>query len=220
MKLDIQYFDAKQEVAICWRHLPHWSQAGTLCFLTWRTKDSIPTPLVDQWQRERAHWLLQHGIEKSKQDWRGHFAELSPELQVEYHRRFTDRWDEWLDAGHGAAILRRRDLATIVADSLLHFDGERYLLTDFVVMPTHVHLLAAFPHEDAMLQQCESWKRFTATQLNRRIGAKGRFWQEDDFDHLVRSEQHFEHYRQYIAANGPYARLKEDEYLHYSKPLA
>jgi type I restriction enzyme R subunit len=125
-----------------------------------------------------------------------------------------------LDAGHGAAVLRNPDLAKIVGDSLLHFDGDRYLLTDYVVMPTHVHVLAAFLDEDAMLLQCESWKHFTATKINRLIGAKGRFWQEDDFDHLVRSELHFEHYRRYIAENGPQARLKKDEYLHFSKSLA
>ena len=33
-------------------------------------------------------------------------------------------------------------LAQIVADSLLHFNGDRYWMGDLVVMPNHVHLLA------------------------------------------------------------------------------
>ncbi len=220
MKLsDLQYFDRKQDVAILWRQLPHWPQAGTLCFMTWRTADSVPVELVKRWERERATWLSAHDIEKSHDDWRSRLAELPLETQDEYHRRFTEQWDEWLDRGYGAAVLRRRELATIVGDSLAFFDGDRYVLTDYIVMPTHVHLLAAFPHEEAMLRQIESWKHFTATQINRRIGSKGRFWQEDEFDHLVRSEMHFEHYRRYIAQNGPQAKLSDDEYLHYSKPL-
>lgn len=31
--------------------------------------------------------------------------------------------------------------AKIVADALRHFDGERYELASFVVMPNHVHVL-------------------------------------------------------------------------------
>jgi putative transposase len=87
-------------------------------------------------------------------------------------------------------------------------------------MPNHVHLLAAFPDEEAMLAQCESWKHYTATQINRRLGENGRFWQQDGFDHLVRSEEQWEYLRRYIAANPARARLSEGEYLHFSKKLS
>ena len=87
--------------------------------------------------------------------------------------------------GTAACALRQTELAKIVADSLRHFDGDRYALLDFVVMPNHVHLLATFPDKASMLEQCESWKHFTATRINRRLGTKGRFWQQDAFDHLV-----------------------------------
>jgi len=69
----------------------------------------------------------------------------------------------------------------------MHFDGDRYEIMDFVIMPNHVHWLVAFPAEDLMLRQCESWKRFTTTKINQVIGRQGRFWQQDGFDHLVRS---------------------------------
>lgn len=48
---------------------------------------------------------------------------------------------------HVACLLRQPVLAKIVADSLRHFDGDRYCLGDFVVMPNHVHLLVAFGSE-------------------------------------------------------------------------
>ena len=38
----MQIFDPKQEFCIVERRLPHWSQAGTITFVTWRTWDSIP----------------------------------------------------------------------------------------------------------------------------------------------------------------------------------
>jgi putative transposase len=115
--------------------------------------------------------------------------------------------------------LRRPDFAAIVAKSLRHFDAERYILLDFVVMPNHIHLLASFPDEAMMLAQCESWKHFTANQINRQLQEKGRFWQQDAFDHLVRSEQQLSYLRQYIAGNPQRARLRPDEFVLYSKAL-
>ena len=105
-----------------------------------------------------------------------------------------------------------------MADSLLHFDGDRYDLTDFVVMPNHVHVLVAFPDESSMLAQCDSWKHFTTTQINRALGRKGRFWQQDGFDHLVRSVEQFEYLRRYIAENPRRANLQLGEFRHFSKP--
>lgn len=70
-------------------------------------------------------------------------------------------------------MLRQPEVSAIVAESLLHFDGDRYLLTDFAVMPNHVHLLVAFPDADAMLLQCTSWKPYTATKINRLVHQKG-----------------------------------------------
>jgi type I restriction enzyme R subunit len=100
---------------------------------------------------------------------------------------------------------------------LLHFDGEHYLMTDFVVMPNHVHLLAAFVDEEGMLAQCDSWKHFTARRINQRLGTKGRVWQQDGFDRLVRSVPHFEAFRRYIAENPKKAGLSQGEFVHYSR---
>ena len=107
--------------------------------------------------------------------------------------------------------------AETVSDSLQYANGELYEVTDFVVMPNHIHLLAAFASEEAMLRQCESWKHFTARKINRRIGAEGRFWQRDEFDHLVRSEEQLQHFRKYIADNPTKASLNAGEYLYWSK---
>jgi putative transposase len=71
-----------------------------------------------------------------------------------------------------------------------------------------------------MLTQCESWKHYTAVQLNRRLRRRGRFWQQDGFDHLVRSAEQFEYLRRYIADNPHRASLSPGEFVHWSKPLA
>jgi REP element-mobilizing transposase RayT len=86
----------------------------------------------------------------------------------------------------------------------------------FARMPNHVHILTAFASEEAMLAQCESWKHYMARHINALLGRKGRFWEPDAFDHLVRSPEEFE--RLQVHAENPLrAGLRAGEYLHYRK---
>ena len=145
-------------------------------------------------------------------------------------------------------MLREPELSQIVMNSLLHFDNDRYVLTDAVVMPNHVHVLVAFRDEDSLITQCKSWKHFTATQINRWLRAKnaceenlsrgttelrssvvprprfqpppsGEFWQVEQFDHLVRSPEEFDKYRRYIAENPGNARLPAGSFRYFTKEL-
>jgi type I restriction enzyme R subunit len=119
----------------------------------------------------------------------------------------------YLDRGYGACLLREERLSNIVAKSLRSFDGMRYRLADFVVMPNHVHLLACLLGDVQIEWQCKSWKRFMATEINRELGRRGRIWQEESFDYMVRSNSQFEHFQRYIAENPVKARLQPGEYL-------
>jgi type I restriction enzyme R subunit len=213
-------FDPDQEVGVILRRLPHWSQPGTITFITWRTWDSLPERVIRQWQSEGDAWLKKRGIDPSAPDWQNQLQRQDVSLVKEFKRILADRWNDHLDDCHGACVLRRPELSGIVADSLRHFDGDRYELTDFVVMPNHVHILAAFPCTEGLLAQCESWKHFTATKINRLLGRKGRLWQQDGFDHLVRSQEQFVYLRGYLANNPKKAKLKPDEYRVYSSRSA
>ena len=215
----LQTFDPHQEVGILERRLPHGTQAGTITFITWRTWDSIPEKVLASWRLERSAWLQQHCINPSAEDWSQQVDRLGPGPAQELSRLLSARWNEHLDSSHGACVLQRPELAEIVAASLRFFDGQRYELTDYVVMPNHVHLLVAFPDVAALLKQCESWKHFTATRINKALARSGRFWQQDGFDHLVRSPEQFTWLREYIADNPRRASLRGRLYLHFSKLL-
>jgi REP element-mobilizing transposase RayT len=86
-------------------------------------------------------------------------------------------------------------------------------------MPNHVHLLVCLLGTAEIEAQCRSWKKYSAGQINRLSGHSGRFWQEESFDHLVRSVEQFEHFQCYIAENPKKARLPKGEYLHWQRPM-
>lgn len=128
---DVQFLDHTQEIAVRHRQLPHWSQAGTLSFVTFRTSDSIPRGVLLGWLATRDRWLAEHGIKTDDSSWRMKLKALSPKLQEEYYRNVGDQWHGHLDDCHGRCVLRDSGIAHVVANSLLHFQGQRYLVTDF-----------------------------------------------------------------------------------------
>jgi len=208
-------FDPKAGFSIHEHCRPHWCQAGSVVFITFRTADSIPKPVLHRWEREKEAWLKKNKIELT-----GHWSvivpELAPELRWQFKKKFRRHREEYLDTCQGKCVLQSRPLAEIVANSLLYFDGERYRMGDFIVMPNHVHLLCAFSSEEALVTQCDSWLHFTARQINRKLDQKGKFWQQEPFDHLVRSPEQYEYLKKYIAQNGLKAGLNKDQYLYRS----
>ena len=53
-----------------------------------------------------------------------------------------------------------------------------------------------------------SWKSFTAHELNMLLGRRGTVWQDESFEHIVRSAEQLFYFRKYIAENPSKACLK------------
>jgi len=216
--MSFELFDPQRELRITGGHLPHWYQPGVTYFITWRTDDSLPKEVAELWYRRRDNWLRRHGINPAIGNWQERLGSLSDVLQRQFHATFSHEFMEHLDKGDGECVLRRPELAQIIADSLHHFDGQRYHLGDFVVMPNHVHLLVCLLGQTDLAEQCYSWKKYTATKINRALGRKGRFWQEESFDHLVRSPEQFNYLRRYIGDNPNKANLPQGECILWRRP--
>ncbi len=248
------FFDPKQPYQVTFGELPHWEQEGATYFITFRTADSLPSVVIQQWERERDDWLQQHGIDPVNVDWRTALRKQPHELQRNFHRMFATKLEGSLDACHGECVLSRPELGQIVANSLLHFDSEhtamkmkefnhvvgalrdptsvsqsdtatnntatkvRYHVSDFVIMPNHVHVMVCFLAGTLLRGQCYSWKHFTAGKINQLLGRTGEFWQSESFDHLVRDADHFQRFRKYIADNSEKAGLRADTVVHYRCP--
>ena len=183
------YFDPDEPVANLAGNLPHWRQEYCMYFVTFRLADSLPQERLRQWLAERDEWLKRNPPPRS------------PQQRAEYNERFTESLQNWLDQGYGSCVLRDIQAKSIVENALRHFDGQRYQLDKFIVMPNHVHVLVTPlpPHELSTV--LHSWKSFTAKEINRLLGRRGELWQKESFDHIVRSPESLEHYRQYIRDN-------------------
>jgi type I restriction enzyme R subunit len=213
--MSFEFFDPEMDLRITVGNLPHWFQPGVTYFITFRTDDSLPADVFELWCRRREDWLQRHGIDTRTSAWSAKIRTLPIAQQNEFHNRFSRELMDDLDKGQGVCVLKRPNMAKIVAESLRYDDGKRYLLGDFVVMPNHVHVLSCLLGETNLENQCYSWKKYTATQINRSLGRRGRFWQEESFDHLVRTPEQFEYLRKYIAENPIKAGLQEGEYLYW-----
>jgi len=206
-------FDPEVEVDVSARNLPHWFQPGVAVFITMRTLDSMPCDVIQLWDRQQRDWLLRQGFTIEADHELPQWNQLPATLQNPY-RKMRDRLFHWhLDACHGACHLRNRALAESVLNSLWYFNGSRYEIDCAIVMPNHVHLIAMFYLPTTCRDQCTSWQRFTAKEINIRLGQKGSFWQGEPFEHLIRSAEQLIFLRNYIAQNGVAAKLPPTDYV-------
>ena len=104
--------------------------------------------------------------------------------------------------------MHRDDIAAVVASALQHFEGTRYVLAAWCVMPNHVHTVVEPLPGYELPGIVHSWKSFTAKQANRLIDRTGQFWQAEPYDHLVRDQEDFARQVEYVLSNPLRAGLR------------
>ncbi len=201
--MPFQPFNSGTDLHIHRQKLPHWRQWGTTYFVTARLADSVPAGVAAEWRRRRDAWLCAHGILSSAE-----LERLTEEQRHEYHREFTAKFHTLLDAGHGECVLARDGCAEILLARLVAGHGTAYRLDAWCIMPNHLHALVE-PAKDVTLGEIvRHWKGGSAFEINRALFRRGRLWQAEAFDHIVRSEEQLAHFRRYSAANPEKAGLR------------
>jgi REP element-mobilizing transposase RayT len=109
--------------------------------------------------------------------------------------------DDVLDRHFGSSFMRDPRCARIVAQTLLHGDGESYALHAWCVMPNHVHALLATPRDAELGAIVRTWKTFSARRINETLGRRGPVWARDYFDRYIRNDAHYESNKRYIEMN-------------------
>ncbi len=169
--------------------LPHWNQDGKLQFVTFRLADSVPQETLSRWREEKEVFLREF-----PKPWNG-------ETEERYYEKFGRKRDAFLDAGVGSCVLEKPEAQKIICDVLKFFDGERYRLHAFVVMPNHVHVLAETRNDFSLSEILKSWKGFSARKINKVLGIAGTLWQSESFDRILRTETHYLRTLEYIKKN-------------------
>jgi putative transposase len=160
-------------------YLPHRDSPGLVQFVTFRLADALPGS-------RRAEWVAL--------------------LKIETNRERRLKLEEYLDRGLGQCWLGRPEIAGMVEGALRFFDGVRYQLRAWVVMPNHVHVLLE-TLSDPLAKVIQSWKSFTAKEANRRLGRTGVFWEREYWDTWMRDQAQERKAVRYLEGNPVKAHL-------------
>jgi len=163
-------------------YLPHFDDSNRIQSITFHLHDAVPVQVIVNWKTE-----LQIREDRDPYD-----AKL-----MELRRRIV----EYADRGYGECWLRNEEAARIMENALLHFDGQRYRLIAWCVMPNHVHVLMEQMPGYAIRKVVHSWKSYTANMINKVIGRSREFWERDYHDRFIRNEQHFHNVKSSIEQN-------------------
>lgn len=152
-------------------YLPHLDAAALTQHVTFRLHGSLPASLIDRLRADS------DGV------------------------AYLSAIDDELDRGAGPTWLADPECAAIVADALRQFDGQRYDLLGWCVMPNHAHVLIRQVEGWPLGPIVKSWKSYTARLINRRLDRQGPLWAADYFDRYVRDEDQLIGVIRYIEAN-------------------
>lgn len=184
-------------------YLPHWDVEDGIYFVTFRLHDSIPGK---QWAELAENYSEQ--VQRL-----AHFEDADPgelaEFAFEY---YLEHVDPELDRAHGPTYLRRDDVAEMVSDSLAYFDGERYDLEAWVVMPNHVHVVFQRRSDWELAEVVGGWKSYTAHRAREFVEFGDHFWQRGYFDRLIRTKTELRDTIQYVRQNPESAGLERWEW--------
>ncbi len=187
-------------------YVPHLDVAHTIQHITYRLADALPLQALEQMKAEVNSSIKDDVIR-----------------QIELRKRI----EAYIDKGYGCCILKNPGAAEAVINTWFRFDGDRYRLIEWVVMPNHCHVLIETLGNVPLGKIVLSWKNYTARVINQicnageweeccRTGVRrsqaysqgrspksshGQVWQREYWDRYIRDDMHLEAVRAYIHSN-------------------
>jgi REP element-mobilizing transposase RayT len=170
--------------------------------VVFRVKDSIPTHLSEKFKSDFEEQKL-NITANSKEE----------HLQI-LNRLNNDYFEKFENELHKNPIKPLADYknAEIVQNAILYFQNKRYTVLAYSIMPNHVHLLLSDLNKH-LSDILRTMKGFSAWELNKRLGTKGVFWQDESYDHMIRSRNEMANTVVYILNNPVKSGLCD----HYTK---
>ena len=180
--------------------LPHWKLDGGIYAVTFRLADSLPEEVFEKLHAKK-QIILKQLADFTRATGSRSALERMLELRAELANLQTAEIDPELDRGHGSCLFREDRFASMVAEALRHFDGARYHLLAWCVMPNHVHVVLKTLAGEELEKILHSWKSFTAHEINKIRNTAGAIWQKESYDHLIRDGEDLQNQVTYVLAN-------------------
>ncbi len=196
-------------------YLPHFDSTHHIQHVTLHLADSLPKDVLER-------------LDES--------LRLLPDAEQKLER--VQRLQELIDAGYGSCVFNEPEPAEMMQQTLQHFDGERYELHAWVIMPNHVHVLLQTKGDWELSKVVASWKKFSARRINdwkRAVEATREscvpkscvpgnaalpschspapVWHSEYWDRYIRNDNHYHQVLEYIHNNPVKAGLCENPKL-------
>jgi len=183
------------------RNLPHLHPPQGTFFLTFCLMRAMPREKMLKLRSEMKIDLKVSEIKAAS----GNLALM----KINIEKIYFDRLDTLMAQSKTNAWLENRQLAEIISEKMKEFDGKRYRLLSYCIMPNHVHMLIEQEetytdhgeHQDYLSTTLNLLKGSTARFCNIALHRTGPFWQDESYDHLVRDGRELFNICQYIINN-------------------
>jgi len=164
-------------------YIPHYEAGGIYQSLTYRLADSLPQEVLREAGRADCQSASSPDKTTSSHDKtascmqerysRGDTADCQSALPALLAMKKRKLIEKYLDNGYGSCLLGNPTCAQMIVDNWKFFDGERYDLIAYVVMPNHVHLLIKTYENWSLGKLVKTWKSFTAKAIRGLYEGKG-----------------------------------------------
>lgn len=176
------YLNPYQKIDQHGASLPHRQQGDALQFVSFRQKDALPQNKLNQWRAEKVNWCAKH-----PKPW-------TPEITAEYNSVFTQRIEEWLDAGMRSCLFKKTSNRNHLKSVLLRAEPANAELHSWVIKPNYVHVL--FRPLRPLPGLIKAWKCVSAKKIG-----QGSIWQRNYRDTIIRNAVHYARTVRYIRKN-------------------
>jgi putative transposase len=180
------------------RHLPHKQLTDCVLFITWRLAFSLPEMILQELALQRSNYLkeIKSSSEPEQKD-------KAIELRCNQFR-YVDNWlDKYGDCQHNLSTNPYRG---IITNTIKHDERNKYKISAFCIMPNHVHLIIkplcrADDSYHTLTDITSTLKSVTAHKINQALQLRGKLWQDESYDRIMRDEKEYLETCEYVINN-------------------
>ncbi|MCF7815334.1 MAG: hypothetical protein K9N09_12215 [Candidatus Cloacimonetes bacterium] len=179
------------------RNLPHYQPGNGIFFITTCLAKALSTKIISE-------------LKQRKIDFQNMIKKVSENQKIfvlkEFHRSYFRDFESFIHSQSKKDWLIRTSIQQVIKENLLFWDGVRYKLIAFCIMPNHLHLMIKpFQKGKHMYESLSkimfTMKSFTANECNKILDRSGQFWLHESYDHYIRNFKDYEYHLKYLLEN-------------------